>query len=119
MVAPIKRLTIVVLLLFPLLGAVSWAQTSSPTEASPNAMASSSASPSPGIMGAPQPPGMVIEKPWMGRPCRYPSWFGSCPQPRRSVRILAFILRVLLALSGIFALTALGIFLIRRSKPRP
>jgi hypothetical protein len=118
MEAPIKRLTIIVLVLFPLLAAVSWAQTSSPIEASPNAMASPGAGQSTGMMGAPQPPGMAMGQPWMGGPYRYPPWFGTCVEPRRSVRIVAFILRVFLALSGIFALTALGIFLIRRSKPR-
>jgi hypothetical protein len=118
MEAPIKRLTIIVLLLFPFLGVVSWAQTSPPMEPSPNAMASPGAGQSTGMMGAPQPPGMAMEQPSIGRPYRYPPWFGSCAEPRRSVRIVAFILRVFLALSGIFALTALGIFLIRRSKPR-
>ena len=57
-------------------------------------------------------------QPWMGGPHRYPEWFENCPRSRRGVRIVAFILRVLLALSGTFALIALGIFLIRRSKPR-
>jgi hypothetical protein len=37
---------------------------------------------------------------------------------RRSVRIVGLILHVIVALSAAFALTALGIFLIRRSTPR-
>lgn len=113
------RLPIIVLLLFSLLGAVSWAQTSPPTEASPSAAASPGVGPSSrGMVGMPQPPAMAMGQPGMGWPYRYPPW-GSCPQPRRSVRIVAFVLRVLLALSGIFALTALGIFLLRRSRPQP
>lgn len=103
------RLTILVLPLLLLLGAVSWAQTSSSMDASPAAMASPVAGPSGGMMG--QPP--------IGWPHPYPPWFGCHPQTPRSVQIVAFVLRILLALSAIFALTALGIFLIRRSKPRP
>jgi hypothetical protein len=101
------RLTILVLTLLLLLGTVSFAQTSSPIEASPAAMASPG--PNEGMMG--QPP--------MGWAQPHPPWFGYCPRPARTVRIVAFVLRALLALSAIFALTALGIFLIRRSKPRP
>jgi len=59
----IMRLTIIILLLFPLLGAVSWAQTSSSMEASPNPVASPGAGQSGGIMGAPQPPGMAMRQP--------------------------------------------------------
>src|SRR5690348_2816351 len=83
----IMRLTIIILLLFPLLGAVSWAQTSSPMEASPNAVASPDAGQSRGMVGAPQPPGMAMGQPWMDGRHRYPPWFESCPPPRRSVRI--------------------------------
>jgi hypothetical protein len=101
------RLMLLVLPLLLLLGAVSWAQTSSPMEASPAAMASPG--PSGGMMG--QPP--------MGWAQPHPPRFGYCPRPPRAVRIVAFVLRALLALSAIFDLTALGIFLIRRSRPRP
>jgi hypothetical protein len=103
------RLTLLVLPLLLLLGAVGWAQTSSSMNASPAAMASPVTGPTGGMMG--QPP--------MGWPHPYPPWFGFHPRPPRGVRIVAFVLRTLLALSAIFALTALGIFLIRRSKPRP
>jgi hypothetical protein len=104
------RLILSLLALLLLLHAVSRAQTSSsPMEASSAAMASPAASPSEGIIG--QPP---IGAP---RPC--PPWFGFHPRPPRAVRIMAFVLRSLLALSAIFALTALGIFLIRRSRPSP
>lgn len=97
------RLTILILMSFLFMGVVSWAQTSSSPEASPAAMASS------------HPPGMAMEQPPASRqPC--PPCFGPYPQHRRSVRIVFLVLRVLLALSGIFALTALGIFLIRRSR---
>jgi len=99
---------LLVLPLVLLLGAVSWAQTSSSMEASPAPMASPG--PSGGMMG--QPP--------MGWPHHaYPPWCGFHPRPPRAVLIVAFILRTLLALAAIFALTALGIFLIRRSRPRP
>ena len=100
------RLTLLVLPLLLLLGTVSLAQTSSSMDASPAATASPVAGPSGGMMG--QPP-----------PYPYPPWFGFHPQPPRSVRIVAFVLRILLALAATFALTALGIFLIRRSTPRP
>jgi hypothetical protein len=103
------RLTIIVLLLVPLLGALSWAQTSSPIQASPAAVASPGAGQMPGMTGAPQPRGMTSGKAWAG-------WH-HCS--RRGVRIVFFVLHVLLALSGIFVLTALGIFLLRRSRPRP
>jgi hypothetical protein len=103
------RLILPVLALLLLLDAVSRAQTSSPMEGSPTAVASPAAGPSGGMMG--QAP--------MGSPPPYPPWSGFRPRPRRSVRIVAFVLRTLLALSAIFALTALGIFLIRRSRPRP
>ena len=103
------RLTLLVLPLLLLLGAVSWVQTSSSMDASPAAMASPVPGPSGGMMG--QPP--------IGWPHPYPPWCGFHPQPPRSVRIVAFVLRVLLALAATFALTALGIFLIRRSTPRP
>ena len=119
MKTPMERLTIIILLLFPLLVGISWAQTSPPDQAAPNIMASPGAVQSPNMMSAPQPPGRAMGEPWMGGPHRYPRSWGSCPRPRRGVRIVGFILRVLLALSAIFALTALGIFLIRRSKPRP
>jgi hypothetical protein len=113
------RITGLILLIFLLLGAVSWAQTSSSTEASPAAMATPVAGQSGGMMNVPHPPGMAMGQASMGWPYPYPPWFGPHPQPRRSVRIVFFVLRVLLALSGIFALTALGIFLIRRSRPGP
>jgi hypothetical protein len=103
------RRTLLVLPLLLLLGAVSWGQTSSSMNASPAPMASPAAGPTEGMMG--QPP--------MGGPHPYPPWFGFHPRPPRGVRIVAFVLRTLLALSAIFALTALGIFLIRRSRPRP
>jgi len=102
------RQILLVLPFFLLLGAVSRAQTSS-MEASPAAMASPAASPSEGIMGRPP----------MGLPRPYPPWYGFHPQPPHGVRIVALVLKTLLALSAIFALTALGIFLIRRSRPSP
>jgi|SRR5271170_2821642 len=103
------RLTLFVLPLLLLLGAVSWAQTSYSMNASPAAMASPASGPCGGMMGQPS----------IGGPHPYPPWFGFHPRPPRSVRIVAFVLRTLLALSAIFALTALGIFLIRRSTPHP
>jgi hypothetical protein len=103
------RLMLLVLPLLLLLGAVSWVQTSSSMDASPAAMASPVAGPGGGMMGQ-QPP--------MGWPHPYPPC-GFHSQPPRSVRIVAFVLRILLALAATFALTALGIFLIRRSRPRP
>jgi hypothetical protein len=104
------RLILFLLAFLLLLHAVGRAQTSSsPMEASSAAVASPAASPSVGIMG--QPP--------IGAPRPYPPWSGFHRRPPRSVRIVQFVLRSLLALSAIFALTALGIFLIRRSKPRP
>ena len=95
-------LGILVLPLLLLLGAVSWAQTSSSIAASPAAIATPAAGPMMGQAPVGWPP-----PPWAHQ------------RPRRSVRIVAFALRALLALSAIFALTALGIFLIRRSRPRP
>jgi hypothetical protein len=99
----VMRLALLVLPLLLLLGGVSSAQT--PSSA---AMASPVAGPSEA----------TITQPPMGWPQR-PPWCGSHPQPPRFVRIVFFALRALLMLSAIFALTALGIFLIRRSRPRP
>ena len=113
------RITILILMFFLFMGVVSWAQTSSSPEASPAAMGSSVAGPSAGMMRMARPPGMAMEQPPAGWPQPYPPWFRPYPQHRRSVRIVFLVLRVLLALSGIFALTALGIFLIRRSRPGP
>ncbi len=101
------RLTIIGLLLFSLLGTVAWAQTGSPPVGSPTAMTSP---------GAPQPPGLPMAQPWAGRHPGHPLCY---PGPRRSVRIIFLVLRGLLAISAIFALTALGVFLLRRSRPRP
>jgi hypothetical protein len=98
------RLTILVLSLLLSLGAVSLAQTSSSSVPT----ASPVTGPSGGMMG--QPPA--------GWPQPHPPWLGPHPQPRRGVRIVDFVLRVLLTLSATFALTALGIFLLRRSGPR-
>lgn len=98
------RPTLIILLILLSLGAVSWAQTSSSPEASPAAVASQSGR----ITQAPYPPGVA-----------YPPWLGARPQHRRSVRIVFIFLRVVLSLSAIFALTALGIFLLRRSRPGP
>jgi hypothetical protein len=103
------RLILLVLPFLLFLGAVSQAQTSSSMEASPAAIASPAASPRGSVMG--QPP--------MGWPRPYPPWPGFRPRHSRSVRIVAFVLRTLLALSGIFAMTSLGIFLLRRSRPSP
>jgi hypothetical protein len=102
------RLILLVVLFLLFLGAVSQAQTSSPMEASPAGIASPAAGPSGGTMG--EPP--------MGGTHRCPAWSGYYPRPPRVVRIVALVLRFLLALSAIFVLTALGIFLIRRSRPR-
>ena len=100
------RLMLLVLPLLLLLGAVSWAQTSSPMEASPAAMASPG--PSGGMMGSPR---------WVGRSLiRRGSDLPAASTRRANCGL---VLRALLALSAIFALTALGIFLIRRSRPRP
>jgi hypothetical protein len=98
------RLTLLLLplLLFP--AAIGWAQASSPMEASPVAMASPTAGPS-GYM----PGQRMAGGPWPG--------FYLCRH--RGVLVVGLILRALLTLSAIFALTALGIFLIRRSRPRP
>jgi hypothetical protein len=65
-----------------------------------------------------QPPGMAMGQPRIGASDRDSPRFGTCPQLHHRIRIVDFVLRVLLALSGIFALTSLGIFLLRRSKPR-
>jgi len=112
---PIMRLTMFVLPLFLLLCAVSWAQTSSP--AAPTGPGPGQGGP---MMEAPQPPGMAMGHPPMSWPYPYQPW--TRPQEfrhHRGPRILAAVLGTLLALSGTFALTALGIFLIRRSRPSP
>jgi hypothetical protein len=103
------RLILPVLPLLLFVGAVSQAQTFSSMEASPAAMANPAAAPSGGMMG----------EPLMGGHHPYPPWSGFHPAPPRAVQIVALILRFLLALSAIFAMTALGIFLIRRSRPHP
>lgn len=103
------RLTSLVVPLLLLLGAISWAQTSSPMEASPVAIASPAAGSGGGMMG----------QHMLGRPCPYPPESGFYPRRHPAVLIVGLILRALLTLSAIFALTALGIFLIRRSRPRP
>jgi hypothetical protein len=60
------RLAILALPLFLLLGAGSWAQTSSPIDVSPNAMASPRAAPRGGTMVPLRPPGMTMGEPPMG-----------------------------------------------------
>jgi hypothetical protein len=107
------RLTTLILPIFLLLPALGWAETSAYT--SPAAITSPVASQSGGVMGAPPARGMAMEHPPPGLQQFHAPCFR--PRPRRSVRIVLFILRVLLTLSATFALTALGIFLIRRSRP--
>jgi hypothetical protein len=102
-----------ILPIFLLLPAVGWAQTSAYT--SPAVITSPVAGPSGGVMGTLPVRGIVMEQPSPG----WQQFHPSCFRPRRSVRVVLFILRVLLALSAIFALIALGIFLIRRSRPAP
>ena len=104
---------IIILPIFLLLPAVGWVLTAA--HASPAIITSPVAGQSAGGMGAPPARGMVMEQPSPG----WQQFHQSCFRPRRSVRVVLFILRVLLALSAIFALTALGIFLIRRSRPAP
>lgn len=72
-------------------------------------MASPAAAPSVNMIGQPQ----------MAGPCPYPPWSGFYPRRHRGLLIVSLVLRALLTLSAIFALTALGIFLIRGSRPRP
>jgi hypothetical protein len=103
------RLTLRILPFLLFLSAISWAQPSSPVEASPGAMASPAAGSSTNVMGDPQ----------MAGPCPNQRWSGFYPRRHRGVLIVGLVLRSLLTLSAIFALTALGIFLNRRSRPRP
>ena len=98
------QLTLLVLPLLLFLTAISRAQTSSPMEPSPVAMASPNAGSG----------GYMTGQRMAGGP-----WPGFYPRRHRGVLIVGLILRALLTLSAIFALTALGIFLIRRSRPRP
>ena len=113
------RSTVIALLLVSLLGALCWAQESSPAAPSPAAMASPGQAQVPGMKRFPGPPPMAMGQPWLWRHRYAPSWCGPYPAHGRGVRIVFFVLHVLLALSGIFVLTALGIFLLRRSRPRP
>ncbi len=106
---------ILVLLLFLLLTGVSSAQTSPGMEASPGVGATPEAGQSGGTMGVQNPPGKAVAQPQMGFVRSCPPGFGH----HRGVRIVALVLGALLALSGSFALTALGIFLLRRSKTGP
>jgi hypothetical protein len=103
------RLTLLVLPFLLFLAAVSWAQPSSPVAASPGAVASPAAGSSASMMGQPQ----------MSGPCPNQRWSGFYSRRHRGVLIVGWVLRALLTLSAIFALTALGVFLIRRSRPRP
>jgi hypothetical protein len=103
------RLTLLVLPLLLFLAAARRAQPSSPMEASPVAMASPTAGPG----------GYMMGRRMMGGLRPYPAGSGFYPRHHSVVLIVGLILRALLALSAIFALTALGIFLIRRSRPRP
>jgi hypothetical protein len=112
------RSTIIALLLVSLLGALCWAQESSPTAPSPAAVASPGQAQVPGMKPFMRPP-MAMGPSWRWHHRYAPSWCGPYPRPRRGVRIVFFVLHVLLALSGIFALTALGIFLLRRSRSGP
>jgi len=115
------RLAILVPPLFLLLGAGSWALAPSPADISSTAMASPGAAPSGPTMVPLRPPGVTTEQPPMGARFPYPPWFGVRPgcRPHGGLLILALVLRALLALSAIFTLTALGIFLLRRSRPGP
>jgi hypothetical protein len=72
------RVLIIILLIFPMLGGISRAQTPSPLEASPSATAS---------------PGAGQDESMMGAPDRYPPWFGTCAQAHRRMRIVDFVLR--------------------------
>jgi hypothetical protein len=103
------RLTLLLLplLLFP--AAASREQPSSPMEASSVAMASPTAGPG----------GYMAGQRMMGGACPFPPQSGFYPRHHPAVLIVGLILRALLTLSAIFALTALGIFLIRRSRPGP
>ena len=103
------RLTLLVLPFLLFLAAVSWAQPSPPVAASPGAMASPAAGSSASMMGQPQ----------MGGPSPNQRWSGFYPRRHPGVLIVGLVLRALLTLSAIFALTALGVFLIRRSRPGP
>jgi hypothetical protein len=103
------RLTLLVLPFLLFLAAISWAQPSAPVQASPLAIASPAAATNGNMIGQPQ----------MAGPCPYPPWSGFYPRRHRGLLIVGLVLRAMLTLSAIFALTALGIFLIRRSRPRP
>jgi len=105
----IVRLTLFLLPLLFLLSATSSAQTPSPMDGSPGAMTSPSAGPGGSMMG----PHMK------GGPCPFPPQSGFYPHRHPAVLVAGLILKALLTLSAIFALTALGIFLIRRSRPHP
>ncbi len=109
----IVRLTLLVVPFLLFVATVDWAQPSSPTVASPVAMASPVAGPGEGMMHQHMTVG-----PMMGGSCPYPPGSGFYSDRHPVVLIVRLILRALLALSAIFALTALGIFLIRRSRPR-
>lgn len=113
------RSTVIALLLVSLLGAFCWAQPSSPKAPSPAAMASSGPVRAPSMKHPMMPAPMVMGSPWGWHHRHSPASCGFCQGPRRGVRIVFFVLHALLALAGIFALTALGIFLLRRSRPKP
>ncbi len=100
-----------VLPLFLLLSGIRSAQTSPGMETSPGAGATPGAGHSGATMAVQKPPGMAVEDPQMGltRPC--PPGF----RHHRGGLIVTFVLGALLALSGSFALTAPGIFRLRRS----
>jgi len=103
------RLTLFLLPLLLFRAAASRAQPSSPMEASPVAMASPTAGPG----------GYMTGQRMAGGPCPFPLQSGFYPRRHPAVLIVGLILRALLTVAAIFALTALGIFLIRRSRPRP
>ena len=92
--------TVFVVSLLLLLSGVSLAQMSPVVEATPTA--------SPATPEAGSSVSMVTATPTTGQP-QIMRW--------RAVRIVALVLKALLVLSASFALIALGIFLIRRSRP--
>ena len=105
------RVVLVGALMFLMLSAVCWAQQPAATEASPAAPGA----PAPGgVMMPPQAPAM--QGPMMGWQPSGPRSFGPY-FPRQRVRVVFYALHALLMLSATYAFTALGVFLIRRSRP--
>jgi hypothetical protein len=104
----IIRLAILIPPLFLLLGAGSWGQAPAPADLSSTAMASPGAAPRGPTVVPLRPPGMTTEQPPMDARSPYPSWFGVRPgcRPHGGILILALVLKALLVLSAIFALTA-------------